>query len=140
MDGTILYWRRSYSVKAVRLTVENIVQIAEELGLDYSDDPNGFGHDTTTSVPHITSVRRGYGFIGDWIVVKEKDFQFFTNDVFAEKFRTHSEQMADDEKYAKVFQLVFGAMEAQAQATFHQDTDGMDLVAIKTAKKIIGEI
>ncbi|AVD99497.1 hypothetical protein SEA_BING_75 [Streptomyces phage Bing] len=142
MDATpSVFWRRSYRVQAVRITKDNILEIAEHLGLDYSEEPNQFGEDKTTPVPHITSVRKGYGFIGDWVVVySNDDFKFFPDKEFAERFRTHSEQLAADEKYAKVFQIVVAALQIQAQASFHGDTDGMDLVAIETTKKLLEEL
>lgn len=137
------YWRRSYAVRAARLTQENMPVIAAELGLDYSDNPNNFGSDDTTPVPHLTSLRKGFGFVGDWIVVLEKtagDFMFLTHEAFCRQYRTLSEELAQDEKFAKVHQLVVSAMAKQAQATYHADTDGMDLVAIETAKRIVGQM
>lgn len=142
MDGKpSVFWRRTYKVQAVRITNDNIREIAEHLGLEYGEEPNQFGPDKTTPVPHITSMRRGYGFIGDWVVVYENDdFRFFPDKEFAERFRTHSEQLASDEKYAKVFQIVVAALQIQANATYHGDTDGMDLVAIETTKKLLEEL
>jgi hypothetical protein len=46
-----------------------------------------------------------------------------------------------DEKFAKVHQLVMDAMRKQDAATYHgQSSDGMDIVAIETTKKILEEI
>lgn len=139
MDATpSVFWRTSYRVQAVRITEENIRDIAEQLGLEYRESSVGLD---SPPVPHVTAPKRGYGFIGDWVVVYENDdFKFFPDKEFAEKFRTHSEQMADDEKYAKVFQTVVAALQIQAHASFHGDTDGMDLVAIETTKKLLNEL
>ena len=142
MDATpSIFWRRAYKVQAVRITNDNIREIAEHLGLEYSEAPNGFGPDYDEPLPHVSSVRRGNGFIGDWVVVYENDdFKFFPDKEFAERFRTHSEQLAADEKYAKVFQIVVAALQIQANASYHGDTDGMDLVAIETTKKLLDEL
>lgn len=136
-----VFWRKTYRVEAVRITTENIRDIAEHLGLEYGEEPNTFGPDKKTPVPHITSVRKGYGFVGDWVVVyPNEDFRFYPDKVFAEDFRTHSEQLSTDEKYAKVFELVTQAMRKQDAATYHGDSNGMDLVAIETTKKLLNEL
>lgn len=136
-----VFWSKSYRVQAVRITAENIRDIAEELGFDYSEEPNGFGPDYDEPVPHITTERKGWGYIGDWVVVyQNEDFRFFPDKEFAERFHTHSERLASDEKYARVFQIVIAALRIQANASYHGDTDGMDLVAIETTKKLLEEL
>lgn len=139
MDSTpSVFWRRAYKVQAVRITKDNILEIAEHLGLEYGEESIGLD---TPPVEHVTAPKRGYGFIGDWVVVYQNDdFKFFPDKEFAEKFRTHSEQLAADEKYAKIFQIVVAALQIQAQASYHGDTDGMDLVAIETTKKLLDEL
>lgn len=137
---TITYWARTSPVEAVRLTVINMRGIAANYGLVYKERSDE--NDEKTSIPHIASARRGYGFEGDWIVISDGgDFQFYTNKVFSEKFRTLSEELAEDEKYAKVFQLVMVAMAKQNAATYHGESCvGMDLVAAEIAKQIIEEL
>lgn len=132
MDSTpSVFWRKSYRVQAVRITTENIEDIANELDLDY----------VNKTIPYLTAERKGFGQIGDWVVVySNDDFKFFPDKEFAEKFRTHSEQLFTDEKYAKVFQVVVAALQIQANATYHGDTDGMDLVAIETTKRLLEEL
>jgi hypothetical protein len=130
------YWRKSYRVQAVRITPDNIREIAEHLDVDVRDDKV-----LDLPAPRLSSPKKGMGFIGDWVVVySNDDFRFFPDKVFADQFRTHSEQLTSDDKYAKVHQLVMHALHIQAQASFHGDTDGMDLVAIETTKKILEEI
>lgn len=139
MDATpSIFWRTSYRVQAVRITEKNIRDIAEHLGLEYGESSIGLD---SPPIPHIAAPKKGYGYVGDWVVVyTNDDFKFFTDKEFAEKFRTHSEQMTSDEKYAKVFQIVVAALQIQANATYHGDTNGMDLVAIETTKKILEEL
>lgn len=126
-----IFWRKSYRVQAVRITTENIENIANELELEY----------ISKTIPYLTAERKGFGHIGDWVVVyNNDDFEFFKDEEFAEDFRTHSEQLSTDEKYAKVYELVIGAMRKQDAATYHGDSNGMDLVAIETTKKILNEL
>jgi len=132
-----IFWRKSYRVQAVKITEENIGEIAEHLGVDYIGEPTDRDD---ISTPHLLSARKGYGCIGDWLVVYQNDdFRFFPDKVFAEEFRA-PEQLSADDKYAKVHQLIVNAMHIQAQASFHGDTDGMDLVAIETTKKLLEEL
>lgn len=133
---TTTFWRKTYSVDAVRLTLENYKQIADYLGWDYHEKgPDGpYIGDTHPKAPEAA--------IGDWVVKGEAGEEFLTygHDDFLEQFHTHSERISEDEKYAKVFELVTKAMRMQDSATYHGDTNGMDLVAIETTKKILNEI
>lgn len=140
-DTPSRYWRTSYPVMSVRITEGNIREIAEHLGLDYNDKPNQFGPDKTTPVPNISAPKKGYGFVGDWVVVYDNDdFRFFTAAAFAEKFHKHSEQLSKDDQYAKIHQLVMNALHIQDAATYHGDNTGMDLVAEQTTKKILEQL
>jgi hypothetical protein len=125
------YWRKSYSVEAIRLTPDNMMAIADFLGAEYCTKAK--------SEPFINN-GGDEGHVGEWLVREGEGYLFYFHEDFSREFWTHSEKLASDEKYARVFQLVSAAMSAQASATYHQDTDGMDLVAIKTAKKIIEEL
>lgn len=130
------FWRKSYSVEAVRLTLDNYRQVADFLGGNYYED--------TKKGPYIRFGGNGAPetFIGEWVVRITDDFYTsFSHEDFMGKFQTHSEHMAEDEKYAKVFQLVQKAMLAQDSATYHGDgAGGMDLVTIETTKKILDEL
>jgi hypothetical protein len=130
---TTTFWRKTYPVEAVRLTLDNYRQIADFLGGDYFEDSPHQG-------PYIL-VGGVEAVIGDWVYKMPNDsYRLDDYEDFLKDFHTHDEQMAKDEKYAKVFQHVVSAMSTQASATYHQDTDGMDLVAIETVKKILGEL
>jgi hypothetical protein len=125
---TTTHWRKTYPVEAVRLTPENMEVLADFLGTDY--------HDIGDSKPYIL-VEGLPGYIGDWLFrIGERRFEILPHEEFLDKFQTHSEQMTTDEKYAKVFQHITSAMHAQDVATYHGDTNGMDIVAIQTAQKI----
>lgn len=136
---TTEYWRKTYRIEAVRLTLENMQQIADFLGGEFYT-PSG-------KDPYIRlgkgSGLTGVGYLGEWFVKvgTEKDaYDFLSDEEFQKGFHTHNEQVANDEKYAAVFDLVMRAMAIQAKATYHSDTDGLDLVAIETTKKILEEL
>lgn len=132
---TTTFWRKTYSVDAVRLTLDNYKQVADYLGWEY--------HETADREPYIedgpSAPEAG---IGDWLVKggAGEEFVIYDHDDFLEAFRTHSEQISEDEKYAKVYELVAKAMRKQDAATYNGDSSGMDLVAIETTKKILNEL
>jgi hypothetical protein len=127
---TIKQWRKTYQVEAVRLTSDNMKTLADFLGADYYPFQE----------PHI-GYRRDEGYEGEWLVKKDEKYFFMAHDAFLENYHTHSERMARDEKYARVFQLVISAMKMQASATYHQDDTGeMDIVAISTTNAILGAL
>jgi hypothetical protein len=132
------FWRKSYQVEALRLTLDNYKKVADYIGWEYYEDSAHQG-------PYIQhpGPNGDEAVIGDWLVRKESDLSFyyvFNHEDFLQRFGTHSERLATDEKYAKVFQIVVTALQIQAQATYHGDTDGMDLVAIETTKKLLEEL
>jgi hypothetical protein len=130
---SVPYWRKAYRVEAIRLTLENMQQIADFLGGDYSDIPDGM---SKANIQYLG----GIGWDGDWILKVGENYEFIGHEDFMTGYHTHSEQLSTDEKYAKVFQIVVTALQIQANATFHGDTDGMDLVAIETTKRLLDEI
>jgi hypothetical protein len=140
-DIAAVYWRKTYSVKAVRLTRDNIQAVAIEINAEYSESPNLVSSDTNTPVPNIF-ISRSRAFIGDWVVQFGEDlYVVFEHENFMRKFLTHSEKASTDEKYAKVFDLVQKAMLAQDSATYHGDGSGeMDLVTVRTTLKILEEL
>lgn len=139
MEGTITYRRKSYHVEAIRLTRENMRDIAEQNPLrrfEYAEETDVLGKVGTT--PHIRAPYSGYGFLGDWLVIHEDIVEFYTNQAFTQKFVTISEELSADEKYAMVFQLVIAAMNKQGIAVFNGDGNGeTDLVAAEAAKRIL---
>lgn len=124
----IEFWRNTFRVEAVRITEGNIKEIAEKVGAEYWEFPK-----------HIVKDRRR-AFVGDWYVYVTGIHQFFSHDNFTRKFQTHEEILSSDEKYAKVYQLVKSAMSKQDAATYHGDTAAMDLEAIETTRKILGQL
>lgn len=127
-----VHWRKTYAVEAVRLTDANLQKVADYLGAELCVK--------TGDEPYINH-GGDEGYVGEWLVQDTaENFRFLSHEAFMRDFHTHSEQTATDERYAKVFQLVLQAMAKQDAATYHQDQTGMDLIAIETTKKIIGEL
>ena len=133
------YWRKTYSVEAIRITENNILEVAEACAGDYDDRPNAFAMDRSTPVPHIV-LTRSMAFIGDWVVKVGDLWKVYTHEEFMRSFHTHDEEMANNSRYAKIFTLIGSAMAKQDRATFDQDQTGMDLILIETTKKVIGEL
>lgn len=124
------YWRRSTFVQAVRLTEENLPEIAKFFGVEIDEDIEGNRY--------IQYGNCG-GYPGEWLVREENERYFFMLDnEFLKRYHTHSERMSEDEKYACVFALVQQAMLKQDSATYHQDGQGeMEVVAINTVNEIL---
>lgn len=142
--GTKLY-RRSYPIQGIRLTLENYKQIADFIGASYGPDPEcelgSCSEGDCLSIHIHDKLNRGY--VGDdWIMQNEfsKIYFFMPHEEVMKKYFTHSERLTEDEKYAKVFTHVVKAMQVQAKATFHNETDGMDLVAMEAARKILEDL
>jgi hypothetical protein len=131
MNSPVTYWLKTYSVKAVRLTNENIRGIAESIVSCSYDE---------THLPNIT-ITGSMGFAGDWVVqYGENLYGVYTHEAFMRKFHTHDEEMSQNSRYAKIFQHVATAMAKQDKATHQGDQTGMDMIMIQTVKKIIGEL
>lgn len=134
--STTKFWRKTFPVDAVRLTLDNYKQIADYLGWDYREGATG---PYIIENDHPLASEAG---IGDWLVKGEsRDMYLVYNDEdFLAAFRTDTERMAEDEQYAKVHELVMGAMRKQDAATYHGESNGMDLVAHETTKRILREL
>jgi hypothetical protein len=126
------YWSKPVPVDAIRLTEDNLQAVADYLG--------GVVFRVGNGGPYI-QYRGDAGCPGEWIVCDKGVWKFYTDTDFQERFRTHSQRLAEDEKYANIFQIVTYALQRQAKATFNQNSEGeMDLVAIETVQRIMGEL
>lgn len=149
LPETATFWSKSYPVDAIRVTRENIHQVAEACG-GVIKDAGALALDLPGGIPYIDMLvdntngrsSREAIFIGDWIFCPKGGtyFQTFKHEEFLRRHRSHEQRLSVDEQYAKIYQLVVSAMSTQASATFHQDTDGMDLVAIRVTKQILNEL
>lgn len=130
MNKPVTYWRKTYPVGAVRLTTENMLEVAADVGFTYNPE----------NEPHI-KILGSMGFAGDWVVqLGESLYVIESHEIFMRRYHTHDEQISNDERYARVHQLVTSAMVKQGKATFEGETDGMDLVAIDVTKRIMKEL
>lgn len=127
----VKYWRKSFSIEAIRLTKDNMRQIADFLGAEYCTKTRGSSY---------INYGGDEGYTGEWLIKHGGVFRFLGDEEFQKAYMTHSEQVSEDAKYARIFQLVASAMAKQDAATFQQDQTGMDLLVIETVKKIIGEL
>lgn len=125
------YWRKTYSVEAVRLTDENLQTIADYLGAELC---------VKSGKEPFINYGGDEGYVGEWIVARGENFRFYSHEDFLQAFWTHSEELSSNEQYARVFQLVASAMRRQDTATYQGDTSGMDLVVIEVTKKILREL
>lgn len=126
------YWRLSYQIEALRLTEDNLQDVAEFIGGEYTKE---FGDEW-----YVRHVDVGEGYAGEWLVQHGEMFRFYTDEEFLNRFKTNDEHIHTDRRYAKIFQLVAGAMAKQDRATFSGDQTGMDLLMIETVKRIVGEL
>lgn len=130
------FWRKSESVQAVRLTEHNIKDVAEDIGAEYQKIKNMFSVDREEVESIVLGKHRC--FIGDWVVENDHGIRFYEDKKFLGGFSTHSEILDRDGKYARVFQIIMGVMQAQASATYNQDDAGeMDIVAIDATNKLL---
>jgi hypothetical protein len=129
------YWKRTYPVRAVRITKENISDVAEQIGASYWED-----HTRSGQAPyyHIAS-GSDIALVGDWVVSKEEGVYFFLSDEeFTKDYQSLEQRIASDEKFARVFKVVMGAMRAQDVATYFGDNQGeMSLIATKATEQIL---
>lgn len=130
--AAVTYWSKPRKVEAVRLTDANLEKIADFLGAELC---------VKSGKEPFIDYGGDEGYAGEWLVqIGENTYNFYSDEDFLSSYWTHDERMANDEKYSKVFIQVSSAMAKQDAATYHQDQNGMDLVAIETTKKIIGEL
>lgn len=126
------FWRRSFQTEAIRLTLDNYRQIADYFGEEYVEKSD--------EGPFI-KFRGGEAYIGEWLVKRpnNENYRVLDHEDMMKSYYTHSERMAEDERYARIHQYVVSAMKKQDGATYNSEYDGMDLVAIETTNKIIEE-
>jgi hypothetical protein len=124
------FWYKSYSVEAVRVTEQNIADIARECGGDYNE------LDRYMNVGNVNI------YVGDWVLEVGKGlYQFWSDEEFQEKFQTNVQRLSEDEKFAKITELVHGVALAQDSSTYHGDGVGeMDVVIETAVRKILREL
>ena len=137
---TATFERRTFKVQAIRVTAENIRELAEWCGGVLID-----GHLPATNaayirvpVSNITGREQTVqAHAGDWItrLTDANNFRVYKNRSFLQAFR----EIADEaQRYAEVHAVIVSAMHKQDAATYHAESSkGMDLVADKATRDIL---
>lgn len=127
--------RKEFKADTVRVTSENLAEVANWSG--------GFPHFSNMTISY--EVNRGrckqiHAKIGDWVMLSSGGVNICTDSMFRAQFEQQPKKNpdAENERFAKVFQMVQAAMRKQDVATYHQDGQGeMSLVAHRTTEEII---
>ena len=131
------FWRKTYAVEAIRLTLENHQEVANNIGGVAGKDA-----DEKPVVLFRGVTGKTEAAMGDWIIqISDNLYHRMPHENFVRKYWTNEERMASDEKYAKIHALLAGAMTTQVSVVLNGDSEGeMDLVLDATTKKILGEL
>lgn len=130
---TAAYERCSYQVKAVRVTSDNMDDIARWCG--------GRVVGWNVQVPTGQNGDKiAFASIGNWITHLEKNnaFRVYKERSFLETFR---KVVSEAEKYAAIHEKLMRIARAQADVTYYSDTtDGVLLLVETTAHEICGMV
>jgi len=136
MIVTATYERRTFRVQAIRVTAENIQEVAEWCDGTIKDADLPATNAAYIRVPaynrNPTRAR-----IGDWItrLGDSTNFRVYQNKTFLQAFR---EIFDEQKRYAEVHAILWNAMLKQDVATYNgESSKGMDIVADKAVRNII---
>lgn len=123
---TATFERKTFRVQAIRVTAENMQELAEwtggELGVTNASYDEGRPF-VNVPVGHVNGRERlARAYVGNWItrLSEGNNFRVYKDKSFVEAFRAI---MADTEKYAKVLELVKAAMREENTATYLERPD-----------------
>ncbi len=134
---TAQFERHTFRVEAVRVTTNNLEDIAEWCGGRVVDTPGyaeGRKHVQVPTGPTGMGIARAH--LGNWVtcLVKAKSFRVYKEKSFLEAFRSI---MTETEKYAKVHEMLMRIRNAQDTATYwEQGSDGVMLLVEQTAREL----
>lgn len=102
------YSRKSFPVDAVRVTVENLAEVAEwcngEIHEDTtSDNPTFHPQYVKVRVQNPLTPRQTQAYVGDWVLYAGKGYKVYTNKAFIKSF-TLIEKNDPEPMVANVFQ------------------------------------
>lgn len=126
--------RKTFRVKAIRVTAKNMREIADWTGGEIIDKPNRANY-----VMFLCGAKREprTAYAGDWVTSlmgDEGNFRVYNNHTFLQAFQ---KIVNEAEKYAKVHELLLKVARAQDSATFFGDASGDVVLLIeKTARDI----
>lgn len=135
---TATYERRTFRVQAIRVTQENMRELAEWCGGDLARTLDVNERDyISVPVGHVNGRERlARAYVGNWItrLTEANNFRVYKDKSFVEAFRAI---MNDTEKYAKTLELVKAAMREENTATYLERPDISDGTAEVITKKIL---
>lgn len=118
---TATYERMTFRVEAVRVTTNNMEEVAEWCGGRVVDiDTSGFGRKHVQVPTGKDGMSIAHANIGNWVtcLVKGNSFRVYKEKSFLEAFRGI---MSETERYAKIHELLMKIRTAQDSATYHGD-------------------
>jgi hypothetical protein len=131
--------RKTFRVKAIRITAENMAELAEWCGGEIRDSDLPATNAASIGVPtgHVGGrTQRTWAYVGDWItrLSDANNFRVYKNRSFLLAFQ---EIMSESEKYAKIHEMLMQIRNAQDSATYwEQSSEGVLLLVDQTAQKI----
>jgi hypothetical protein len=134
---TAPFERATFRVEAVRVTTDNMEEIAEWCGGRVVETPGyapGRKHIQIPTGPTGLGLARAH--LGNWVtcLVKAKSFRVYKEKSFLEAFHSI---MSDTEKYAKVHEMLMKIRNAQDVATFNEEGHGDVLLLVdQTARQL----
>lgn len=124
----VSYWRKSYHVTAVRVTEENMKELAESINA-------GFVQHSEGEDGYIVLGGDFFAHKGDWIVLDGDSQERWTHEEFMKEFRTLSEVMTVSALQSSLHKIVMDAMHA---ARFgNENSDSPETIAMDAVKRII---
>jgi hypothetical protein len=137
MIVTTTFARATFRVEAARVTTKNLDEIAEWCGGRIANlDDHGRVHVKVPTGNINGREQIAHAYIGTWVTCLEKtrNFRVYKEKSFTEAFR---EVLSEEEKYARVHELIMKVRNAQDTATYYGDTsDEVLLLVDKTAREI----
>lgn len=84
--------RRSFAVKGVQVTIENVNEVAEWAeGVVQFDDINHSKFFIKINVKHALNERQTQAHVGDWVLSTKKGYKVYTDRAFKANFKAHDE-------------------------------------------------
>lgn len=95
--------RRSFAVRGVQVTVENINEVAEWAGGSVVSDPLDSPIFIQIEVQHALNERQKQAHVGDWVLNTKKGFKVYTDRAFKANFKAEGDGERTTTKIFNVF-------------------------------------
>lgn len=134
---TATYERKTFRVEAVRVTSDNMEEVAEWCGgRVVNTDGFGYGRKHVQVPTGKGGESIAHAYIGNWVtcLVKAQSFRVYKEKSFLEAF---SSIMSETERFAKVYEMLMSIRHAQDVATYHGEGSADVLLLVdQTARQI----